>query len=319
MQSRKRTYKILGFIILLLLANTALDWFYKNKVMAEMINSRKDREFYRLQEDFKYLLLGDSHFQNGVNPMILGNAYNFSSANENIIQSYYKLKYIIEKSDKELDYILLPLDLSTFNSIRSDRFKYHAYWIKYINYYELARHKKDKSLFFTGLFARYMSYAGNYETFYRYFFSEGKGRSQLILGYRPKHGDFKSKKARKDITQLHEELYQSKHWLDDDLISYFKRIMDLCENNSLKLVLVKMPVSKQHHEKISKVVDMENYHQKINQILADKKDVYVLDYQTLFFEHDNYFNNPDHLNARGADKFSAQLKTDLEKLEHGNP
>ena len=73
---------------------------------------------------------------------------------------------------------------------------------------------------------------------------------RLILGYRPKYGDFRSVKPRKEVTDLHELLYRSTEYFDEDIVFYFQKIIDLCEVNKLRLVLIKVPVSSTHYQKM---------------------------------------------------------------------
>ena len=40
-----------------------------------------------------------------------------------------------------------------------------------------------------------------------------------------------------------------------------------------------------------------------------------LNYETVFFDHPEYFYNPDHLNPTGADSVSRLIKIDLKKLK----
>ena len=70
-----------------------------------------DKQFAEYDGTLTYLALGNSH--NCINTHILENSFNYGSPSENFIQSYYKLKYILEKSGKKPEYLLLQADISS--------------------------------------------------------------------------------------------------------------------------------------------------------------------------------------------------------------
>ena len=95
----------------------------------------------------KYLILGDSHSQRNFDTRILEGAFNFSSVGENFIQSYYKLATILESGEKQVENVIMPLDLHTFSSYRADKFRDSYYWVDYIDYVELGLAKDELSSF----------------------------------------------------------------------------------------------------------------------------------------------------------------------------
>ncbi|MGK0208832.1 MAG: hypothetical protein ACI83O_000086 [Patescibacteria group bacterium] len=51
-----------------------------------------------------------------------------------------------------------------------------------------------------------------------------------------------------------------------------------------------------------------------NEIEKKTKDYVYLDYYDLYFEHDEYFKDSDHMNGKGANIFSGIVSQDLKRV-----
>src|SRR5512133_2011648 len=125
--SRKFVIRLFIFLALLLAVNYVLDRAFKAFSVHNMLNNMMDMQFAEYDDTLKYLALGNSH--NCINTHILANSFNYGSPSENFIQSYYKLKYILEKSGKKPEYVILQADISSFGPKASERYEYNSYWI----------------------------------------------------------------------------------------------------------------------------------------------------------------------------------------------
>ncbi|HAH58397.1 MAG TPA: hypothetical protein DCL86_09635, partial [Bacteroidales bacterium] len=159
--SKKFVLRSLLFIALLLLVNVMLDQSFKAFSVHNILNKRMDEQFAGYTDTLKYLSMGNSH--NCVNTYLLEKSFNYGSPSENYIQSYYKLKHILEHSGKKPEYLLLQADISTYGAKIANRYEYNSYWIKYIDYPELARIKNDRQVLTKWLEGKFFSYAGNYK------------------------------------------------------------------------------------------------------------------------------------------------------------
>ena len=309
---KKFIIKLLIFLVLLCAVNFAFNRYFKQYVIKNQDIFRKDIQFDNYNDTLKYLLMGDSHIQNGINPLIFRKSFNFSSANENYIQTYYKLKAIIEKKNRIPEYIFLPVDLSSFSSFRTDRFKYDTYWVQYIDYFELAKIKKDRIYIDKWFIGNYISYIEGYEYAYRFLLGE---KSELILGYKPRKRDRSIFVDRIRNARARVNLYFKDYtYFDQDLVLFFKRILGLCSQNNIKVILIKMPVSKIYYNLAVSIVDKDSLNNNINKIICKYPGlVRTLDYQKLFFDNPEYFDNPDHLNDKGATDLSRILNDRLNK------
>ena len=309
--------RIVLFLLALIVVNTVLDQLYKRFVVHNLLNNTKDEQFDAYTDTLKYLSLGNSH--NCVNTYILENSFNYGSPGENYIQSYYKLKSILEKSGKRPENVILFADISSFGPKTANRLEYNSYWIKYIDYFELAKIKRNRDILSKWLEGKFFSFAGNYKDIQLTFIYAIKiGKLELHNGYRP-HRDFKNfalEKNKAKQARAKAALYLSKQdYFDKDITFYFEKILQLCQDYDINVILIRIPVTREYFEEASNIVPVDELYEQIQMVSANYPNVtYFLDYHDLYFDHPEYFFDPDHLNPRGSDLFTERLKLDLEGL-----
>ncbi|MCK4677479.1 MAG: DUF1574 family protein [Bacteroidales bacterium] len=314
---RQFIIRIVLFLLALIVANTVLDQLYKRFVVHNLLNNTKDEQFDAYTGTLKYLSLGNSH--NCVNTYILENSFNYGSPGENYIQSYYKLKSILEKPGKRPENVILFADISSFGPLTADRLEYNSYWIKYIDYFELAKIKKDRDILSKWLEGKFFSFAGNYKDIQLTFIYAIKiGKLELHNGYRP-HRDFKNfarEQNRTKQARAKANIYLSKQdYPDKDILFYFEKILQLCQDHGINVILIRIPVTREYFEEASNIVPVDELYEQVQVICANYPNVTrFLDYHDLYFDHPEYFFDPDHLNPRGSDLFTERLKLDLEGL-----
>ena len=101
----------------------------------------QDQQFKARTGPLKYLMLGNSH--NRANREILGNGFCYIMPKETYIETYYKFKYILDKTNIRPEYILLSVDPVNFSPRAETELSFDGYWKKYINYFELVRDFHD--------------------------------------------------------------------------------------------------------------------------------------------------------------------------------
>jgi len=312
--SKKLIYRLILFIATLVAVNFILNGLYKTFVVHNILNRAKDQQFAEYADTLKYLAMGNSH--NCVNTFILENSFNYGAPGESYIQSYYKLKYILEETNKKPENVILFIDMSSFNGVLGDRLEYNSYWIKYINYFELARVKNDRKVLNKWVEGRFFSYAGNYKDIKLSFVYLVKIKElNLHNGYRP-HRDFKNftdvknkyREAKKKV-----DIYLKRDsYFDPVLQYYFESILELCLENDINVILVRIPVTKEYYEEASIGIPLSDLYGKIEDSYRKFDNVsMVLDYHDLYFDHPEYFFDADHLNPRGSDLFTTRLRDDI--------
>jgi hypothetical protein len=314
--TRRFAIRLLVFAALLLTVNFALDQAFKAFSIHSLLNNTMDKQFAEYDGTLTYLTTGNSH--NCINTHILANSFNYGSPSESLIQSYYKLKYILEKSGKKPEYLILQADISSFGPKSASRFEYNFYWKKYIDYIELAKIKNEWDILGKWLEGEFFSYAGNYKDIQLSILYRIKMQDlEMYRGFRA-HRDFRNfadEPDRQKAAWSKANLILSKESYFDPVVKvYFEKIMQLCQDHGVKVILVRIPMSKEFFTEESKIVPADQLYREVETI-ASRYPVYVktYDYHDLYFGHPEYFFDPDHLNVKGSDLFTTRLSEDLNR------
>ena len=310
----KRLLKALLFVLIFVIINQGIGFLFMERQMSRSRTGTIDRQFHEQEKNIDILAMGDSHMATGFDPRVFKDkkAFNFALYGENYIYNYYKLKYILERNP-HIRTILLPIDLHSFSSWRADRFLHHFYWVKYINYWEIGRYKgellKFVSMYING---RFFPYKGEFETMFALPPQKSRDRKvkmpDIFQGFVIKTETFRfnrQKQARQRV-----RLHFGKHrYYDQELAYYFKKILALCAEKEVHLVLVKFPVSKIYFRLVSEKVPVKALYEKVQSMIAPYGNISVFDYQDYFFKDDvSVFDDPDHLNHVGARLFSEEIR-----------
>jgi len=302
------------FSALLIGINFALDLAFKTFSVHNILNKRLDEQFAKYNDTLKYMSMGNSH--NCVNTWILPHSFNYGSPSENYIQSYYKLKYILEKSEKKPQTLLLQADLSTFGPKIANRYEYNSYWLKYIDYPELAHIKGDREVLTKWLEGKFFSYAGNYKDLQLSIVYRIRIKTlEMHNGYRP-HRDYVNfanvKNKQRDAWNKAHLFLTPGQAFDSTIKAYFRMILELCHEHGVKVILIRYPETEEMYTAESAIISPDSLYAAVTEI-AGKYPSYagMLDYHALFFGHPEYFFDPDHLNVKGSDLFTKKLTTDL--------
>ena len=314
--TRKFTIRLIVIAILVIAVNYTLDRAFKFFSVHNILNSMMDRQFDTYDDTLTYLAMGNSH--NCINTHILENSFNYGSPSENIIQSYYKLKYILEKSGKKPEYLILQADISSFGPKGASRYEYNFYWKKYIDYIELAKIMKDKDILLKWAEGKFFSYAGNYKDIQLSIVYRIKMKNiEMYHGYRP-HRDYRNfaeEPDRRKVAWEKANLFLTKEEYFSPVVKiYFNKLMQLCQDHNVKVIILHIPESKDFFEEELKIVPGKRLFREVDSIAA-RYPVYTktLDYHDLFFDHPEYFFDPDHLNIKGTDLFTEKLAEDLKR------
>lgn len=317
MDRNKLFFKKLGvFIILVLALNTVLNKAYNHWMYYFRLARTQDEQFKAYKGPLKYLMLGNSH--NRVNPAILGNGFCYIMPKEIYTQTYYKLKYILEKTNKRPENILLSIDLVNFSPRAETELSFDGYWRKYLNYFELARdyHNPDYLVkWFTGNF---FSYAGNYRYVLMSIQFFKKDLNQIKNGYIPARNylNFAKEPNREaigfEIATVYLSSYSKKSVLGET--RYYLKILDLCKQYNIHLILLRMPMTDEYLKYAGKLINIDKLDHEIIDLTRNHSDDFrVFDYRNEFHGKPEYFFNADHINPAGATIISSKIKEELEK------
>lgn len=308
--------KLAVFIILATGVNMALNAVYDHWMYYFRLSRLQDEQFKNHSDSIKYLMLGNSH--NRVSPEIMGNGFCYIMPKEIYTQTYYKLKYILEKTDKRPENILLSVDPVNFSPRAESELAFDGYWRKYVDYFELAREYNDPSYYQYWLAGNFFSYAGNY----RYVFMSvqfiNADLSGIKNGYIPArdYKNFAKEKNRDPIGFEMATAYLSSYGKQARLgqTRYYKKILALCKKYNIHLILLRMPLTDEYLKYAERMIDIKALDDQILELTEENTtDFQLFDYRDEFRGKPWFFFNADHINPEGVKIISNKLKEELEK------
>ena len=308
--------KLLIFILLVIAGNVLLNAVYNHWMYYFRLSRIQDEQFAARSDTLKYLMLGNSH--NRINPAILGNGFCYIMPKEIYTQTYYKLKYILEKTNKRPENILLSIDPVNFSPRAESELSFDGYWRKYLNYYELARELNDSRYLMNWFAGNFFSYVGNY----RYAFMSvqffNADLHMIKNGYIPAR-DYRNFAKEPDRESLGFEIataylasYSYKSTLGET--KYYLKILDLCRQYKIHLILLRMPLTDEYLKYARKIVDLNHLDRQIIALTSNHcNDFRVFDFRNEFHGKPDFFFNADHINPAGVSIVSLKIKNELEK------
>lgn len=299
-------------LAMLLAGNFIINKTYYHYIFTKTDNGRKEQQLINYQGELKFLILGDSHMQNAIDPNIIGNSFNFSSALENYAQTFFKLRAVVEDLGKKPEYIILPVDVTGMSSFRADRYKNISSLMDFTDYYQLYKQTNNWHFLTEWMNQKFYIYAGEY----RRFRNISSRQSFGSLGFKPRTGDMTSSGNYEKDCKVKADLYLSNvDPYQKDMLHYFHKILSFAENNNIQVILIKMPLALPYVEHCNNYFSVDDYYSRINNDIEKYSCISEFyDFQD-YFDHDySMYRNPDHLNFKGAKIFSEMLKLKLDKL-----
>ena len=296
-----------------------------------ILKIEKNKRIYRVEAEWQeykkmlpnstldYAFFGDSHIVDALNPIYINNSFNFGSAGEDYIETYYKIRKIIEKDRIRINNFILQIDRHTLsNKLRTNNrlFMNLMYYSQFIPLNQIAELKeKDR---FSLLLEINLPIAGKGIEIID-FFKSPPDLTPITLGWNNRTEDFSlGEKENYTLTRIRD------HFIDNDLVldsinekslEYFCKILEIAKENNIKIILIKYPVSKEYDKGLKKNnISIENYYNELfNKINNVTLNYILLDYYDDFFEHLEYFSDPDHLNFVGSEILSKKVAEDSNK------
>lgn len=252
------------------------------------------------------LIAGDSQPRMAINPHFFNSARCISQDAEPYYVTYWKLKYIIGKAN--IDTLILGFShhniASSFNdkklcskkwSSEMFRISYPIYNITKINNIKVD-FREFRKVYFQNmcLFPK-----KNHLSFFE---------------------EYSNTTNRTNITnfnvaiQDHYYEYKEDEWISEVALSNLDSIINLCQDNKIKLILIGSPVHKDYYKRIPPHI-MDRFNFEKNKF--KKQGLLVIDLTNDFYPDDHYLNT-DHLNKKGSSKFSAEILRIIENQKNTN-
>jgi hypothetical protein len=276
----------------------------------------QDKQFEVYSGRLRYLMLGNSH--NRVDPAILGNGFCYITPKEVYKQTYYKLRYILGKTSKRPENILLSIDPVNFSPKAENDRSFDGYWRKYLDYSELARENHDPAYLVNWVTGNFFSYVGNYKYAFMSIMFFKADLHQVKNGYIPARNylNFAKEPDRAvvgyEVATAYLASYSKKSTLADT--NYYCKILALCHQYKIHLILLRMPMTDEYLNYARKLVDLDKLDREIIDLTRNHCDNFqVFDFRNEFHGKPEYFFNADHVNPAGVSIISMKIKQELEK------
>ncbi len=299
--------KFFSIIIISLLIIIIINSIYVSKILINKIDYKKEELLFK-NKNFNILILGDSHPAYGLNPEYLSNSINLAVPSESYILNYFKLKKILNGTNN-ISVVILPIDIHSFTSYRKNQVSDIYYWKNYISNDELIN-LTDYNIIRIEI-NKYLPIIGNGEDIITYLFFQGniniknngwlyENKSLTNLNYKDK---IKTAKSRIKL-----QIPNKDNLFNKTQLLYFKKIIDITNNNNITLIFIKFPVSKYYLDSLNESnISINKFYSDLNLTINNYNNVKIVNFQNIFIMNDSYFFNNDHLNYKGANYISKMI------------
>ncbi len=315
-RNRQFFLKLVVLLILVMVLNECLNAVYDHWMYYFRLARNQDEQFQDCPDTLKYLMLGNSH--NRVNPAILRNGFCYITPKEGYKQTWYKLKHILETTNKKPENILLSIDPVNFSPKAENDHSFDGYWRKYMDYPAMAREYHDPGYFLNWITGTFFSYVGNYKYAYMSILFYNTDLKKIENGYFParNYKNFAKEPNREALGYFVASAYLASYAGKSQIgeAKYYCNILALCRRYKIHLILLRMPLTDEYLKYARKLVDLDSLD---GQIIAltnkHSNDYQVFDFRNEFHGKPGYFFNADHVNPAGATIISLKIKQELEK------
>ncbi len=313
----KKTRTILNtaaFLAILVGIHAGLREAYYAYITPHDAHLAQQKAFSAHPRPYDIVLLGDSHAMMGVRAKYLGNAANMSQLGEGYVIRYYKLRYNLRKNPGKITTMILPVDLHSFSPAWGERFNLVSS-SRYVNYADYMWHNGVSARALKSFIHYYLfPYADFSPELYRRLpgQQDETRREQMQRLVRNLAETGVSQQQLQWLMRTH--YGEEREWLSERHLRYFNRIKDLCQKENIRVIFVRFPVSRHYFEAASAVLPVEEIDRFSQELVDDWPGAIILDYRDLYFDRDDYFSDPNHLNADGSTAFTQRLRDDLLEL-----
>lgn len=261
--------------------------------------------YVKNNQGIRTLLIGHSHFENGLNPYLFGDSvFNFAIGGRgNWMEWDVMLAEDLYHTMPNLKTVIFPLGYNiVFESVhyrvpRTEGVEEYMYfYTKYMHApYDCVpeRFKYYSALLFNKCGPNYWL-----------------DEEVDSLGYKPFYGkmlDWENVHSVKDSAFYYGEIANKCY---KEFVNSFKRLAIICKNNRIRLIAVTCPCSNSYIEKTRPDII-----EKMVAVIGIVREEAPIEYYNYMndeeFRADSLYFNSSHLNAFGADKFAIRLKNDL--------
>jgi hypothetical protein len=257
---------------------------------------------------YKTLILGDSQIQNGLDDLEIENSLNVAKGGDPIFYNYIKLKALYDLGVRP-DRLILGWTPQNFTSNgfydipkTKDKLSRYFFLLDLKDYKDIIKYNPE------GFFKGIINFLFNSFT-----------KKMLLFKTNIKNADiggFWTLPSNISDFYLEKDILNTENIERDEILSandmslkYLDKIINFCNTNNIKIVLISMPNYKSlnlKNKSIKKVFD--------NHIITLKDKVVYWDYSDYIGIEKKHFYNEDHLNENGAIIISSLLNKRIKSI-----
>ena len=303
----KRSFFFLAGSILLLHLISCLFFIWLTD--AGSLVRQKEKSWSVLPKPVPVWVMGDSHALYGLNPKEIGGCYNFASTSEYYTLVLQRLKKLLSEENKPQT-IILTAGWHSFSPMGKSVWLNHelddVFWSQLIQPRNFPKGKETPEIWRWWLGARLAPYAGQYYQWTRIWKPWVIEPDPLgfVSGSENFNDQSPSERKRLSLERLKAHFKQGFE-PDSIQIKSLLEIRKICLESQIQLLLVRLPVTKEYKEAFLSKGGLSKL-QPVWENLPE--DVPVLELSTDKSISENWFSDPDHLNANGARWASNEIR-----------
>ena len=268
----------------------------------------KQTQLHQHRKDVQVLILGSSHTYVGINPELLTEkAYNLAYSSQTLdiddqllsqtIDQFPQLKKVI----LSLSYFSYPLVLEDGNSANKIK-NYNLYWGIYSHTYQLKNHFE----------LLHQPWKFNKPRLKNFFLNPTKELHLNRYGFNAKRAPLKKQTLENSARHA-----VANHTLDMDKtnvqiliqenINHLEHLVELCEARNINVYFISAPTTRAYYERLNSI-QLSHWRQTTLQLLKKYPSIKWMNRLDDANGYDlNDFQDADHLNLKGAEKFSREV------------
>jgi hypothetical protein len=265
-------------IVLLFLLN-----YINNKAMAD----------YRTDTGVQSLFIGDSHVQCAVDPALLPDAVNLSQSSESILFSYFKIKHILQ-NNRAIKKVCLGFSYHNISTYEDD-FVYEQYPYEVSSRYFFILPADQKKEVVKQNLKSLPKFLGKLLINGSKTLTEKKENYSFLGGYKNEYKNVMASKQSMDH-RISLQFYKDgkQRGFSATNISYLNKILMLCKEKNVELVILKTPLHNYYKSKVP-----AEFVEKYDSLISQDK-LKVIDFSNLILNDSCYLPNGDHVSQKGA-------------------
>lgn len=227
------------------------------------------------------------------------------------------MKYYLKEKDFKPDVAVVEIDPIGFmgGQINALSMRDPAYWDRYVNYLAIDANTEGVGDLIPTYIQAKISLLGSWDVVLERFWPiEKLAPEPLEFGFVPLKRtlvDLNEQKFERAGTQRAEAHFSEGNYLDETMVTYFLKLIDLLQAHDVRVILVWYPMTKPYYDGMERYVPGEEHINSVEALLGERQVDLILDYHDAYYGQPEYFADPDHLNLWGAEVLTQSILEEL--------